>query len=167
MSVFVSPSAGYTEFPNHPPMRVIPNFQTRALGLGWTSAGLPHTSYIYREYTESIACVRTPYAQVAHSKIYFTLACSYFYAYVLNSANRCLFLSPPMRVIPSFCAQNKAEGLSPVDPDISRGVTDLYLSRGYTHPITREIEVSHTQLAKLSFYPKPFWSISPMKRDKV
>ena len=33
--------------------------------------------------------------------------------------------------------------LVPVDPGISRGVTDLYHSRGYTHPATHAIEVSH------------------------
>ena len=33
--------------------------------------------------------------------------------------------------------------LSPLDPGISRGVTDLYPSRGYTHPVTRAVEVSH------------------------
>ena len=43
----------------------------------------------------------------------------------------------------SFRAQNKVERLSSVDPGMSRGVTDLCLSRGYTHPVTRAIEVSH------------------------
>ena len=33
----------------------------------------------------------------------------------------------------SFRAQNKAGRVSPVDPGISRGVTDLYPPRGYTH----------------------------------
>ena len=42
-----------------------------------------------------------------------------------------------------FGAQNRAERVSPVDPGISRGVTDLYASRGNTHPVTRAIEVSH------------------------
>ena len=45
-------------------------------------------------------------------------------------------------------AQNKAERViecvSPLDPAIRRGVTDLYPSRGYTHTVTRAIEVSHT-----------------------
>ena len=40
----------------------------------------------------------------------------------------------------------EAERLSPVDPGISRGVADLYPSRGYTHPVTRTIEVSHGSL---------------------
>ena len=34
-------------------------------------------------------------------------------------------------------------GLSPVDSGVSRGVTDLYPSRGYTHPVAHAIEVSH------------------------
>ena len=44
----------------------------------------------------------------------------------------------------SFRAQNKAGRLCPVDPGISRRVTDLYPPRGYTHPVTRAIEVSHS-----------------------
>ena len=60
----------------------------------------------------------------------------------------------------SFRAQNKAVCLSPVDPGISRGVTDLYPSRGYTHPVARAIEVSHAA-CKAEFWSKiPFWSIS-------
>ena len=55
----------------------------------------------------------------------------------------CLVLSPSKRVMYSFRAQNKAECVSPVDPGISRGVTDLYPSRGYTHSVTRAIDVSH------------------------
>ena len=35
-------------------------------------------------------------------------------------------------------------------------VTDLYPSRGYTHPVTGAIEVPHTQLAKPSFDQKLF-----------
>ena len=57
----------------------------------------------------------------------------------------------------SFRAQNKVESLSPVDPGIGRGVTDLYPSRGYTHPVTRAIDSKHhTQLAKLSFDQSTF-----------
>ena len=43
----------------------------------------------------------------------------------------------------SFRAQDKVERLSPDDPGISRGVTDLYRSRGYAHPVTRATEVAH------------------------
>ena len=58
---------------------------------------------------------------------------------------------PPNADLYSFRAQNKVERRNPLDPAISRGVTDLYPSRGYTHPVTRAIEVKcHTQLAKLS-----------------
>ena len=50
-------------------------------------------------------------------------------------------------LLPSFRAQNDAERViecaSPVDPGIGRGVAGLYPSRGYTHPVTRAIEVSH------------------------
>ena len=54
-----------------------------------------------------------------------------------------VWFCPPQCGLYSFRAQNKAELLSPVDPGISRGVTDLHPSRGYTHPVTRAIEVSH------------------------
>ena len=37
----------------------------------------------------------------------------------------------------------QAERPSPANPDTGRGVTDLHHLRGYTHPITRAIEVSH------------------------
>ena len=51
-------------------------------------------------------------------------------------------MPPSMRVI-QVRAQNKAERLSRVDRDLSTGVTDPYPSRGYTHPVTRTVEVSH------------------------
>ena len=38
---------------------------------------------------------------------------------------------------------------------ISRGVTDMYPSRGYTHPVTRAIEVSHAA-CKAEFGQKSF-----------
>ena len=38
----------------------------------------------------------------------------------------------PLNAGYSFRAQNNVECLSPVDPGISRGITDLYPSRGYT-----------------------------------
>ena len=70
-------------------------------------------------------------------------------------------LSPSMRVIHSFRAQNKVERVSPLDPGISRGVTDLYPSPGYTHPVTRAIEVSHSHPAcKAEFWPNSFFGRS-------
>ena len=50
-------------------------------------------------------------------------------SYILNSTD--VWICPPQCGLYSFRAQNKAERLSPVDPGISRGVTDLYPSRGY------------------------------------
>ena len=47
------------------------------------------------------------------------------------------------------------ERLSPVDPGISSGVTGLYPSPGYTHPVTRAIEVSQA-VCKAGFRSKPF-----------
>ena len=40
-------------------------------------------------------------------------------------------------------AQNKAGRPGPLGRNISRAVTDLYPSRGYTHPVTRAIDLSH------------------------
>ena len=61
---------------------------------------------------------------------------------ILNSTD--VWFCPPQRGLYSFRAQNKVERLSPVDPGIiSRGVTDLHPSRGYTHPVARAIEASH------------------------
>ena len=63
----------------------------------------------------------------------------------------------------SFREQNKVERVSPVDPDISSGVTDLYPSRGYTHPVTRAIEVSHTRsLPSRVLIQNPSWPIQQL-----
>ena len=60
-------------------------------------------------------------------------------------------------------AQNKAERVSPVDPGTSRGLTYLCASRGYEHPVTRAIKVSHAA-CKAGFCSKnQFWSISQLK----
>ena len=56
---------------------------------------------------------------------------------------RCLILSPS-RGLYSFRAQDKAERLSPVGPGISRGVTDLYPSRGYTPRNTRDRSIARS-----------------------
>ena len=59
---------------------------------------------------------------------------------ILNSTH--VWFCPPQCELYSFRAQNKVERLSPVDPGISRGVPDLYPSRGYTHLVAGAIEVS-------------------------
>ena len=46
--------------------------------------------------------------------------------------------------ISSSRAQDKAERLSPVDPGISRGVTDLYPSRGYTPRNARDRSITRS-----------------------
>ena len=55
----------------------------------------------------------------------------------------CLVLSPS-RGLYSFRAQDKTERLTPVDPGISRGVTDLYSSRGYTPRNTRDRSITRS-----------------------
>ena len=44
----------------------------------------------------------------------------------------------------SFRAQDEAEDLSLVDPGISRGVADLYPSRGYTPRKTRDRSIKRS-----------------------
>ena len=69
------------------------------------------------------------------------LNAGYTVSCILNSTY--VWFRPPQCGLYSVRAQNKVERLSPVDPGISRGVNDLYPPRGYTHPMTRAIEVSH------------------------
>ena len=66
-----------------------------------------------------------------------------------------VWFCPPQCGLYCFRAQNKVGRLSPVDPGISRGVTDLYPSRGYTYSVTRGRKY-HTQLSNLTFDQKPF-----------
>ena len=73
---------------------------------------------------------------------------------ILNSTD--VWFRPPQCGLYSFRAQNKVERLGHVDPGITKGVTDLYPSRGYTRPVTRAIEVSHAACKTLSFYNKTF-----------
>ena len=101
---------------------------TRASGLGWTSAGLPHIHGVHRNLRTNPVDPSSPLQKLTHT--------------VINIFHRCLFLSSSMRVgLYSSRAQNKSERLSPVDPGISRGVIDLCPSRGHTHPVTRVINV--------------------------
>ena len=75
-------------------------------------------------------------------------------SWILNSTQDVWFC-PPQCGLYCFCAQKEAERLSPVDHGISRGLTDLYPSRGYTHPVTRiMIGVSHAD-ANLKFDQTP------------
>ena len=72
---------------------------------------------------------------------------------ILNSKD--VWFCPPQCGLYSVRAQNKPECLSPpVDPDISKAVTDLYPSRGST-PVARAIEVSHAA-CKAEFGRKSF-----------
>ena len=97
---------------------------TRASGLGWTSAGLPHKRGVHRNLRTNLVDPRSPLQKLTHTK---TLMVSC----ILNSTN--VWFCPPQCGLYSFRAQDKVERLRPVDPGIiSRGVTDLYPSRGYT-----------------------------------
>ena len=107
---------------------------TRASGLGWTSAGLPHIQGVHRNLCTNPVDPCNPLLKLTHI-ITLIVSC------ILNSTN--VWFCPPQCELYSFRAQNKAERLSPVDPGISRGATDLYPSRGHTHLVTRAIEVSH------------------------
>ena len=97
----------------------------------------------------------SPLQKLTHT-ITLTVSC------ILNST--CVWFCPSQCGLYSFRAHNKAKRVSPVDPGISRGVTDLYPSRGYTHPVTRAIEVLPNAACKLSFDQTSFfWSISLLK----
>ena len=109
-----------------------------------------------------------PFQQLTHTITHSVFMHTEFYIYMMSS-----FLVVSVQSICglySFRAQNKAARLSPVDPGSSRGVTALYPSRGYTHPVACAIEVSHTRIiwqTKLSFNLKKnmFWSFSQYSRS--
>ena len=107
---------------------------TQASGLGWTSASLPHIQGVHRSLRTNPVDQSSPLQKLTHT-ITLIVSC------ILNSTDA--WFCPPQCGLYSSRAQNKVERLSPVDPGISRGVADLYPSRGYTHPVTRVIEVSH------------------------
>ena len=72
--------------------------------------------------------------------------------YVLVLSSTAICVSPSRCGFCSFRAQNEAQHLSPVDCTInSRGLTDLYPSRGYTNPVTRAIEIPRASLIKHEF----------------
>ena len=107
---------------------------TRASGRGWTSAALPHIQGVHRNLRTSPVNPSSPLQKLTHA-IAILVWC------ILNSTD--VWVCPPQRGLYSFHAQNKVERLSPLDPAISRGVTDLYPSRRYTPPVKCAIEVSH------------------------
>ena len=108
---------------------------TRASGLGWTSAGLPHIQGVHRSLRRKPVDPSSLLQKLTHTIITLTVSC------MLNSTD--VWFRPPQYGLYSFRAHNKAERLSPLDPGISGGVTDLHPSRGYTHPVIRAVEVSH------------------------
>ena len=104
----------------------------RASGLSWTSAGLPHVQGVHKNL---------PANPVDPSSLLQKLT-RYNNCFMHTEFHTCL-LCPPQCGLYSFRAYNETERLSPVDLGISRGVTDLHRSRGYAHPVTRAIEISH------------------------
>ena len=107
---------------------------TRASGLGWTSAGLPHLQGVHRNLRTNPVDPSNPLRKLTHTET-IIVSC------ILNFTH--VWFCPPRCGLYTFRAQNKAERLSVLDPGISRGVVNLYPSRGYTHPVKRAIEVSH------------------------
>ena len=126
---------------------------TRASGLGWTSAGLPHMQEVHSNWRTNPVKPSNPLRKLTHT-IPIIVSC------IPNSTDFCF--CPPQCGLYGFRDQNKVERLSPVDPGISREVTDLYPPRGYTHPVIRAIKVSHAA-CKAEFRSKTFWSISQRK----
>ena len=128
---------------------------TRASDLGWTSAGLPHTIQgVHRNLRTNLVDARSPLQKLTNT-LTLIVSC------ILNSSD--VWFCPPQCGLYSFRAQNKVERLGPVGPGISRGVTDLYPSRGYTHPVAHAIEVSHAACKAEFWLEKKKWSISQLK----
>ena len=111
---------------------------TRASGLGRTSAGLLHIHGVHMNLRTNPVDPSSPLQTSTH-----TITLIVLYCFMNTEFHRCLVLSSSMRVIQFPCAEQGCEGFCPVDPGISRAVTDLRPSRGYTPPGTRAIEVLH------------------------
>ena len=90
---------------------------TRASGLGWTFADLPHIQGVHRNLRTTPVDPSSPLQKLSHT-VTIIVSC------ILNSTYICLVLYPRFGLY-SFRAQNNVERLSPVDPGISRRVTDL------------------------------------------
>ena len=107
---------------------------TRAPGLDWTSAGLPLIQGVHRNLRTNPVDPSSPTPKVnSHNSTHCLMHTGF---------HRCLVCLPQCGLY-SFRAQNKVERRRPVGSGISRGVTGLYPSRMYTHPVTLAIEVSH------------------------
>ena len=107
----------------------------RASGLGWTCAGLPHIRGVHRNLHTNPVDPSSPQQKLTHTNKTYCFMHTEFY--------RCLVLSPSCG-LHSSRAQDKAERLSPVDPGISRGVTDLHPSQGHTPRNTRDRSITRS-----------------------
>ena len=94
---------------------------TRASGVGWTSAFLPHIKGVHTNLRTNPVYPSSPLQKSTHT---ITLLVSS----ILNSTDA--WVRPPQCGLYSFRAQNKVERISRVGPGVSREVTDLYPSPG-------------------------------------
>ena len=124
--------------------------KTRASGLGWTPAGLPHTQGVHRNLRTNPVDPSGPLQKLTHT-VTLIVSC------ILHSTD--VWFCPPQCGLYSVRAQNKAERRSPVDPGISRGATDLYPSRWYTPRNTRDRGITRS-LQNRILIKNPFWSFS-------
>ena len=123
---------------------------TRASGLGWTSAGLPHIQGVHRKYHLRINPIdpSSPLPKLTHTMI----AC-----FMLDEFNRCLFLSPSMRVI-QFTWATRLNVLELLTLALAGESRTRILDEGIVHTSrsTRDRSITHTQLVKPSFDQNPF-----------
>ena len=119
----------------------------RGLDLRWPAT--------YTGSTQELECEPSPLHKLTLTIVTLIVSC------ILNSTD--VVFCPPQCGLYTFRAQNKVERLNPVDPGTSRGVTDLYPSRGYTHPVTRAIQVSHEACKAEFSSKKKNCSISQLK----
>ena len=80
---------------------------TRASGLGWTSAGLPHMQEVHSNWRTNPVKPSNPLRKLTHT-IPIIVSC------IPNSTDFCF--CPPQCGLYGFRDQNKVERLSPVDP---------------------------------------------------
>ena len=88
----------------------------RVSGLGWTSAGPPHTQRVHRNLRTNPVNPSSALQKLTHT-------IKLIVSRILNSTG--VWFCPPQCGLYSFRAQNKADRVSPVEPGKSRGVTDL------------------------------------------
>ena len=123
---------------------------TRASGLGWASAGLPHMQGVHRSSNTNPVDPRSPLQKLTHTTT-IIVSC------IPNSTD--VWFCPPQCGLFSSRTQNKVERLSSVDPGyISRGITDLSavsFTKVYTPRNTRDRSITRSLQRRVFFSSCP------------